>query len=286
MFSRNSIWSWGKIREPFKTSVLCLTNRHMSVISPLSLNIDGTSLFFENCIKFLGIKLDFQLNFSHHIDYICSKMSKSAGIIRRICNFVPKKALVNLYYAIVYPYLIYGVLIWGNAPLTYRNSLLTIQKKIIRTLTLSDYLAHTAALFHGTGILRLDDVYRHAVGIYMYKQKNSDKIVLASHHYDTRNRGDAIPTYQWLTQCQRSLTFIGPKYWNEIPSNIRNLSSLNKFKKEYKKYLLGSYLWSLFHTMSFDHIYTCAFAIQSVIINFITTVSHSSLIIATSLFIK
>ena len=45
------------------------------------------------------------------------------------------------------PYLLYCVEIWGNAAECYILPIITLQKKIIRFITFSPYLAYTKNLF-------------------------------------------------------------------------------------------------------------------------------------------
>ena len=65
--------------------------------------------------KFLGVIIDDNLNWSNHISYINSKIAKGIGIIWRARKFFSKSALINLYYAFIFPYLIYCVEVWGNS---------------------------------------------------------------------------------------------------------------------------------------------------------------------------
>ena len=64
--------------------------------------------------KCLGVIID-----DNHISYINSKIAKEIGIICRARKFFSKSALINLYYAFIFPYLIYCVEVWGNALSTY-----------------------------------------------------------------------------------------------------------------------------------------------------------------------
>lgn len=221
-----------------KTSALLLTNRVFDIVSPLLLSIDNTPIYYEISLKFLGFKIDNSLNFSNHISFICTKISKTAGIFYRISKFIPRKTLIGLYYSMVYPYLLYGILIWGDASDTHLKPLVTIQKKILRIVTSSDYFAHTKPLFCATGILPIKDLYRYILGIYMYRKNLSGSLLHSDHFYNTRHREDALPQFQRLSQCQRSLTYNGPRLWNSIPLPIRNADSLHIFKRFYKKYLL------------------------------------------------
>ena len=63
--------------------------------------------------KFLGVIFDDTLDWSNHISYINTKIAKGIGII---CIIIySTTALINLYHAFVFPYLIYCVEVWGNA---------------------------------------------------------------------------------------------------------------------------------------------------------------------------
>ena len=225
-----------------KTTALLFSNRIRDVVSPLLLSVGDSQVHFEDSIKFLGVQLDNHLNFSNHVQYICSKLSKTTGVLYRLCSLIPEDVLVNLYYAFIYPYLLYGVLVWGDASAVHLNPLLVIQKRIIRIITSSDYLAHTNPLFFKTKILRISEIYKFTLGNYMYSHHISGNLIHPSHNYNTRSRNNAIPTFQRLSQCQRSLTFNGPKLWSSIPLNIRTSRSKSVFKRKYKEYLLSEYI--------------------------------------------
>ena len=218
--------------------MLLLTNRRQFIETPLVLCIDDTVLEFSDCIKFLGVMLDRGLSFSNHVNYICSKLAKTSGILRRISKIVPQSNLINLYYALVYPYLLYGVLVWGDAADANLASLILIQKKIIRIITSSHYLASSRPLFSLTGILPVKDIYKYTLGIHMYKKQSSRDIMYPNHSHYTRSNSLAIPQFQRLAQCQRSLSYAGPKCWNSIPADIRSSASLSIFKRRFKKLLL------------------------------------------------
>lgn len=225
-----------------KTIALLFTNRSNDVISPMLLTVGCSPVQFDDHVKFLGIQLDNHLNFSLHTQYICSKLSKTSGILHRIRDFVPESVLVDLYHSFVYPYLLYGILIWGDAPSVHLNSLLLVQKRIIRIITSSEYLAATKPLFLKTKILRIPEIYKYSVGIHMYLQNSFGNLAYPTHNYSTRSRNNTIPQFQRLSQCQKSLTFNGPKIWNAIPQFLRSSKSIHVFKRKYKEYLLSEYL--------------------------------------------
>ena len=136
--------------------------------------------------KFLGLIIDDQLKWLEHIQYIKNKVSKSVGILCKVQHYLDQQTLHNLYYTFVYPYLIYGVEIWGNACNSYIDPLIKLQKKCLRIITFSNYLAHTEPLFQKLEILSYKKLVIHRIAMLMYK--NSKEIVpIAIHMLFARN---------------------------------------------------------------------------------------------------
>ena len=112
-------------------------------------------------------------------------------------NFSQKKMLSNLYNAFILPYLLYCVEIWGNAADCHILPIITLQKKIIRYITFSPYLAHTKNLFLDTNILPFKKLVIHRIGILMFKfNLGLSPVALNNlfvrnsniHNYNTRNK--------------------------------------------------------------------------------------------------
>ena len=57
--------------------------------------------------KFLDVIFDDNLDWSNHISYINTKIAKGIGIICSAKKYFSTTALINLYHAFVFPYLIY-----------------------------------------------------------------------------------------------------------------------------------------------------------------------------------
>ena len=63
--------------------------------------------------KYLGITFDTNLTWKSHINEFCLKLSKTVGILSKVRYFVSKHILVMPYYSLIYPFLTYGVHVWG-----------------------------------------------------------------------------------------------------------------------------------------------------------------------------
>jgi hypothetical protein len=164
--------------------------------TPLNLPVNNTNISFTENTKFLGVIIDNKLNWSSHIQYIASKISKTMGILFRARDKLFTENLVSLYNTLVLPYLTYCIVVWGYTYNKYRSSLVKLQNKIVRIITFSKYDAHTDVLFKRLNILKFDSLYKYFTGILMYKFSKgmlptfySNLFALNSnnHNYNTRN---------------------------------------------------------------------------------------------------
>ena len=56
-------------------------------------------------IKYLGVLIDKNLSWKHHIDAIATKISKNVVLIAKLRHYVPRKILLNFYKSLIQPYL-------------------------------------------------------------------------------------------------------------------------------------------------------------------------------------
>ena len=134
--------------------------------------IDGNALERVSNTKFLGIYIDENLNWKYHTQQISLKIARNIGVINRIKNLLSPELLIILYYTIIQPYLLYCNIIWGGANKIALKRLICLQKRAIRVITKSSYLASSTPLFAKLRILKLEDVYKLQVLLFMYKAKN------------------------------------------------------------------------------------------------------------------
>ena len=70
--------------------------------------------------RFLGVIIDSNLTWTHHVNEIENKVAKNIGIIYRLSFYLPKTVLRTLYCSLILPYFYYCNLVWAN---TYQNHL-------------------------------------------------------------------------------------------------------------------------------------------------------------------
>ena len=214
------------------------------------IRIGDGEIHFSDTVKFLGIYIDHNLNFSHHIKYITNKIAKNIGILYKLRHYLPHTVLITLYQCLIQPYLLYGLESWYGTSQQNINSQFVLQKKAVRAINMLPYTAHTTQYFYANKVLKLEDLHRYHTSIYMYKTLHSggDNNLLEHlqqhsdlHTYQTRGRNNlVIPKFN-RAHSQSHLSYVCAKLWNDLPDHITECNSIYTFKRNLKNYLFSLY---------------------------------------------
>ena len=219
----------------------CLFISNTFDLPPGSIMLENNELELVSESKFLGVMLDNRLKYDKHTSYICKKISKSIGILYRIRRNLPSNCLRFIYFSLIHPYLLYCLPIFGAAYTTHLEPLRVLQKKAIRIISNAGYLDHTNQLFFSNKILKFDDMYKHSLGCYIYKNQDLLTSFTRSHNYNTRNRELYLPPFERLRSTEQSVLHQGIRAWNNIPDDIKACRALEGFKHQYKQLLINQY---------------------------------------------
>ena len=198
-------------------------------------------------VKYLGVILDSHLSWKYHIGYINSKISKTIGVIARLRHFVPKTTLIRIYQSLIFPYMSYGITVWGQAAQSYINQILVLQKRALRLIHFAPYKSHAVPLFVSTKVLPINMLYFKAISTLLYDVSNhltpsniTNLFERASEVHTYKTRFSSIGNFyikpSRTNQKLKSFSRIGSKIWNSIPLEIRGLSSFS-FKKQIQQML-------------------------------------------------
>jgi hypothetical protein len=132
------------------------------------LTIDNQQIFPSDSSKFLGVILDKKLSWNEHRNFIAKKISKHVAIIARLKHSLPNNILKTIYTSLISPHLQYGISSWYTLS-NDNNRILNLQKKVVRHISHSHYLAHSDSLFRNVGILKINDVFKTKIINLYYK---------------------------------------------------------------------------------------------------------------------
>lgn len=216
-----------------------------------AINISGFTIERVTSTKFLGIILDDHLTWIPHIKHVALKVAKNIGVINKVKHIFPEKLLLSLYYTMVFPYLSYCNIAWASTFSTSLKKLVLLQKRIVRIITLSSYLAHTQPLFDQLKILNIFNINMFQIACFVFEFFGNNlprcfgsfftKNALI-HNHNTRSNNNLHIHYTRTTFSSFALRFRGPVVWNALPSKLKAPCDKSCFKRMLKQHLLQNSL--------------------------------------------
>ena len=96
--------------------------------------LDDQKIAYNYTFKFLGLLLDFKLNWITYIKKVQSKLSNVGGVLYLIRNKITRSVARLLYMALAYPHINYCNILWASSANIHLESLFVTQKKHIRRI--------------------------------------------------------------------------------------------------------------------------------------------------------
>lgn len=195
--------------------------------------------------KFLGLKLDKNLNWNSHIDQICSKISSGLFALKRMSKFSNLHTLKQIYFALIHSHIAYGILVYGGTSKSNLNKILILQKKALRIILKLKWNDSVKMHFSELGILTVYSQYIFELCLYIKKNINNFVKNGNYHKYNTRHKNDIAFDRHKLSMFERKPSYSGLKYFNILPNEIKVTEDFNKFKNKLKSMMLKKPLYTL-----------------------------------------
>ena len=104
--------------------------------------------------KYPGVITDENLSWKPHIMTITSKLSKLCGLLYKLRPFVNKQILMQVYYTLIYPNLLYGITCWGSCSKTAFQPIEIIQNRIVQCINMIGlWQTHVSELYILSNVL-------------------------------------------------------------------------------------------------------------------------------------
>ena len=124
-----------------------------------TVKINNQTLNKVKYTKFIGGIIDEYLNLAEHITTVKTKISRGIGILCKARRVLKTSTWVTLYIIFIYPSF-YCIEVWGGASDKYIKSLFKVQKRAVRLIKSTSYLAHTQPIVHALNILNISKIYK------------------------------------------------------------------------------------------------------------------------------
>jgi hypothetical protein len=213
----------------------------------------------DRSFKLLGVYLDEFLSFDKQVSHICAKLARSLYCIRRVSNLLSLKALKSLYFALVHPHLLYCSTVLSCTSQANITRIFRLQKKAIRTITKSNYNAHTLPLFLNLNILPYDKIllynslcFMHSLQ-YKYAPKSFHNLFVTNNdrnlNYELRNVNELHLPFVRIDWFKRFPLYKLPLMWNNLDPDLSHVANKQAFCV-----LLRNHMFSLLTPHVFDDV--------------------------------
>ena len=126
----------------------------------LEIKVDDICIQNVSKQKLLGIYIDENLNWSAHIEYLCSNISSKISLLRQLSEYVPTNVQKLFFQSYIMPLIDYGSVIWGSTSTSNLERLLKLQKRAARISLKADLFGKELfILFVASAFRKLSSFY-------------------------------------------------------------------------------------------------------------------------------
>ena len=196
--------------------------------------------------KFLGVQIDENINWTHHITLTENKLAKQLGLLYKAKSFLNRKSMINLYFSFIHTYINYGNIAWASTTKTKLKKIYSQQKQAIKTVFNEDILSPSKELFNELRTLNIYKLNIFQNLVFIFKTRNginpdifSNKFQNIEHKYPTRFSDNNYYVPQTRRNFLRfAISSRAPSLWNKIlPRYMKDFDSLPRFKNKLKDFL-------------------------------------------------
>ena len=219
----------------------------------MNIKFADTSITITYSAKYLGLIIDSNFDYKQYINTLECKVGRAIGILYKLKNTFPQIILKQLYFALIRPLLLYGIITWGSTFSAYLHRLQILQNKVVRAVVGAHYHDSAKPIFANLQMFQIDDLFKFEIAIFVFKWNRKSVPISFSNFFEktsdvskriTRQSSKSsnlyIPRYR-SNRLRRSIKYQVVKVWNSIPENIKKLCE-NLFKKQLKEYFFMALL--------------------------------------------
>ena len=220
-----------------------------SDVDDYDIKIDDTVLKSVKCTKYLGVLIDSELTWKEHIDHLYRKLLKFSGVFYRLRHILPYEVLKMIYFAFVYPQVLYGIEVYANTCKSYLKKLTVLNNKLLRIVQNRHIKTRVANLYKTFNTLPVSALHHYQLLLFVHKclycnhmmpnifngyfARNSSLYTRITRSYHKLHMYSVRSTYG--LRCSR---FKASQLWNNLPTKLTNINSNYIFKRELKYHML------------------------------------------------
>lgn len=189
-------------------------------------------------LRYLGVELDENLDFSEHVLKLCKKIRPWVAIIYRLRDQLPQACLLDIYFSMVHSQIIYLIEAWGTTAKKWWSIVQVLQNQALRAIFNLPALSPRIEMFQKAphSIVPIKALYELSVAKFVYEVTHkltisNLKFEIGSGSNATRNFLLSVPRTKRKTLGDRRISVAGSEIYNSFSKEVRVAPSLNIHKK-------------------------------------------------------
>ena len=207
----------------------------------LSVTLGTESIDSSDSVELLGVTIDKDLKFTEHVSNLCKKGNQKLHALARISKYLKEDKLKLIMKTFVQSQFNYCSLVWMFHNRNLNNKINKLHERALRIVYKDENLTFQELLDKDNSVtIHHKNLQRLAVEMYKIKNHLSPLPMQALFNedvdqYDLRNKksweAGNVRTVIYGTETIRNM---GPKTWDLVPTEIKELNSLLEFKQRIK----------------------------------------------------
>ena len=210
----------------------------------LTSNTDNNLIESENEQVLLGVTIDLNLSFEKHINNLCKKASQKLNALARISGYINLQKRRVIMKSFIISQFGYCPLSWMFHSKRLNNKINSIHERALR-ITYVDNVSSFQELLEKDNSVSIHHKNIQVFATEMFKifKNLSPDIVREifqerSVPYNLRSDNNFASRHvNSVYHGTESLSFLGPKIWEQVPPELKALESLDIFKTQIKKWI-------------------------------------------------
>ena len=269
-----------------KTEVIIFGSREqVSKTITKSMYINGENIEISDCIKYLGVWADQHLTFKYHIKMKCKMAMWNLQKLKTVRLVLTIEVANTLAMGTIISHLDYCNSIYSVCQKqTYKN--FKECRISAKTVLGKQKFADPTNCLRTLHWLPIKYSFEYKILCILFKCLSGeapDYLKDVLHEYTPKRQGlQSEETYKRLVVprtvrkifASRAFSVYGLSLWNQIPNDLKELSSLDKFKKDLKTYPFNNTFLKNTVYLTHNYLYSSLFYVLNVIFNFKFIVKH------------
>jgi len=205
----------------------------------------------EKSVHLVGVLLEEELSFVHHIASIKAKLSRANFVLARSRNILPLNIRILIYNSLVRSVLEFACVLYGASRKGVVDIIEKLQKKIVRNVKGVWSRAHTNNIFSELGIMKVRDMIEYnqiILGHGIWYKTLPENIRLDFEPIVSIERKTRAATNMNLKVpfCSKEIfksapCFTIPTAWNTVSVEFKKMPKIKSFKNKIQKNYLDKY---------------------------------------------